>query len=434
MLSYDEDPTTPTGAQMLGFPEDPTTPTGAQMFAYPEDPSTPTGAQLSYPEPQTPTTPVRDSGDEFPPDVKSEYQRKKENGDARDYLSDDTGSDYSQDEGSRNLEFQGTLGTGNFGKVYLARHRTDGQEYAVKVLRHRIKPWSCTARLNTLQEVFAQSALKSRFIVRYHNSWIHKGELYIQCEYCEGGSIRKLRDHNWTWEELKELILQVAFGLHALHMRNVVHLDLKPDNIYFTDKRGKRTYKIGDLGLVRKIADGDDGSADGTNTEEGDGRYLCPAFLQAADNKSYKKLPEADMYSYGKTMIEMARLDTDEPSCCPPHISELLTRCTDPIPDNRPDALSIIMACGVPECPGRSALVSELEYLRRLRDEQRASVDSNKSGSPGLSPVDSSPDLQPPREYGSSPHRPPSLSPTIAIPHSMYFCPMARRSSSPLHA
>ena len=71
-----------------------------------------------------------------------------------------------------------------------------------------------------MNEIFAHSALiKHRHVVRYYNSWVENGRVYIQNEFCEGGSlaakIAELRKNNLRFSEydLKKIILQVLKGL-----------------------------------------------------------------------------------------------------------------------------------------------------------------------------------------------------------------------------
>jgi serine/threonine protein kinase len=65
------------------------------------------------------------------------------------------------------------------------------------------------------------------------------------------GSLRNLLDrrYRFTENELMSVLRQVGKGLHRMHSLNLVHLDIKPENIYVT---AEGMYKIGDLGLVTR--------------------------------------------------------------------------------------------------------------------------------------------------------------------------------------
>ena len=99
----------------------------------------------------------------------------------------------------------------------------------------------------TMNEVFAHSALiKHKHVVRYYNSWVENGRVYIQNEFCEGGAlgvrIDELRRENHNTKEkkrfpeceLKKILLHAAKGLHYIHSKGLVHLDVKPENILIT--------------------------------------------------------------------------------------------------------------------------------------------------------------------------------------------------------
>ena len=90
-----------------------------------------------------------------------------------------------------------------------------------------------------MNEVFAHSALiKHKHVVRYYNSWVENGRVYIQNEYCEGGSlaakIQEFRNSGkrFTESELKRILLHLAKGLDYIHSKLLVHLDVKPENIF----------------------------------------------------------------------------------------------------------------------------------------------------------------------------------------------------------
>ena len=240
------------------------------------------------------------------------------------------------------------LASGHFGTVVQARHRLDGIVYAVKITKKKLRPNSRDEKV-ALNEVFAHAALmKHGHIVRYFNSWVEAGQVYIQNEYCEGGSLEQKLEQcrasgtRFAEVELRKILVQVGRGLQYLHNKKLVHLDIKPDNIliafneeeggvsplnplalspdsgvasgdgggakslgqeqYFGPTEDAVRYKIGDLGHVVSVQEGLEGGA-----EEGDCRYMAPEFL-SLQSVTGPQLPRADIFSLGLTVYEAARL------------------------------------------------------------------------------------------------------------------------------
>ncbi|DBB07912.1 TPA: hypothetical protein ACH3X3_009300 [Trebouxia sp. C0006] len=192
------------------------------------------------------------------------------------------------------------LGTGNFSKVYLAQHRLDGVSYAVK---RSIRPVCSDAiKRQWVQEVHALAAVGDHpNIVKYVTAWIEKdaamdGEhLYIQLEACDTslGNLRALKDETKEGQ-LLEILRQITLALQHMHARNMVHMDVKPDNIYIVDDT---MYKLGDLGLATSSCSGNC-----NRIEEGDARYI-PAEVLKGDVSDLQK---ADIFMLGITLYELA--------------------------------------------------------------------------------------------------------------------------------
>ncbi|GAV01977.1 hypothetical protein RvY_12599 [Ramazzottius varieornatus] len=215
-----------------------------------------------------------------------------------------------------------TIASGQFGHVTKVRKRLDGVIYAVKRIREEGKNMSLS---EIVHEVFALSALESHpNVVRYFNSWSDGGHLYLQTEYCDGGTLgshivqnRRL-GKSFAEDELRRIVLQTGSGLHFLHNRFLAHLDVKPDNIFIAcrkrtcsngrpetpdeDAVGKYTYKLGDMGHVQSFRDG-------TLHDfcEGDRDYLAPEILHDMQS-SLLDPPKADVYSLGITLFETAQV------------------------------------------------------------------------------------------------------------------------------
>lgn len=96
---------------------------------------------------------------------------------------------------------------------------------------------------------------RSPHLISLVDAWEQSGHLYIQSELCENGnlsvfleeygSLNEVLDETRVWKILTE----VTLGVSHLHTRNVIHLDLKPANVFITE-RGH--LKIGDFGLATR--------------------------------------------------------------------------------------------------------------------------------------------------------------------------------------
>ncbi|CDF38837.1 Serine/threonine protein kinase [Chondrus crispus] len=180
-------------------------------------------------------------------------------------------------------------GKGAFSEVLQARHRLDGCTYAIK--RNITPLMSDKSRLDSLQEVFALSALQGHpNILRYHDAWFEeKGRyLHMQTEFLSEGTLYALfieRGKRMPSEELLALAADLSSALAFMHSKGVVHLDVKPDNIFRSNRRRtQNSFIIGDFGLACHM-DGTD-----ARSTEGDSRYLCP---EAMDG-SPKQIPDTE--------------------------------------------------------------------------------------------------------------------------------------------
>ena len=87
------------------------------------------------------------------------------------------------------------IASGQFGMVVKARHKLDGIVYAIKITKKNLRANSIDEKM-AMNEVFAHAALmKNKHVLRYYNSWVERGQIFIQNEFCDGGSLdQKLSD------------------------------------------------------------------------------------------------------------------------------------------------------------------------------------------------------------------------------------------------
>ncbi|GAA5930701.1 hypothetical protein JCM1841_004740 [Sporobolomyces salmonicolor] len=145
------------------------------------------------------------------------------------------------------------IGGGTFGNVYLAVNLDSGEELAVKEIRFQDLQ-SAPHLVKTIRdEMKVMEMLRHDNIVQYYGIEVHRDKVYIFEEYCPGGSLANLLEHGRIEDEIIIQIyaLQMLSGLIYLHSQDVVHRDIKPDNILL-DSNG--TIKFVDFGAAKVLA------------------------------------------------------------------------------------------------------------------------------------------------------------------------------------
>jgi serine/threonine protein kinase len=186
------------------------------------------------------------------------------------------------------------LGEGSMGSVYKGRHTSTGELVAIKILAPEI------ARSQVLvqrfqQEFRAAHDLCHPNIVRCYEFGLTFASSYLVMEFVDGPSLgeRIARLGRLTEEEAVRVVCQVAEGLHLAHENNIIHRDVKPDNILLTSQ-GQA--KLTDLGLAKNRAS----ALELTLPRSGLGTPNFMAPEQFGDAKNADVL--CDVYSLGATL------------------------------------------------------------------------------------------------------------------------------------
>src|ERR1700738_428048 len=142
------------------------------------------------------------------------------------------------------------LGQGGMGAVYKALDREIERTVALKLIRPELAADS-SIRARFKQELLTARQVTHRNVIRIHDLFEADGVKFITMEYVEGCDLRKLLDHGkLPPEQAVEIIRQVCFALDAAHSAEVIHRDLKPQNI-MQDKQGR--VLVMDFGLARSL-------------------------------------------------------------------------------------------------------------------------------------------------------------------------------------
>lgn len=162
------------------------------------------------------------------------------------------------------------LGKGGYSVVYLVQHRGTGKRYALKCAMKRKKNRDRTKRLR--QEIDVLEDLNHRCIIGLRGWFEDDEQIYLVLQYISGRDLSKFfKKQLPSRKTTVEIILQVIDALKYCHENNIIHRDIKLENILInTDLKIKLT----DFGLCG-IKSGDGLFYD----EVGTARYTAPELL-----------------------------------------------------------------------------------------------------------------------------------------------------------
>ncbi|KAF8977109.1 hypothetical protein BGZ46_007641 [Entomortierella lignicola] len=187
------------------------------------------------------------------------------------------------------------LGSGEHSKVLRVRDHGSKELYAVKMLRNSVQ--GALERKRYLSEARNMWKIERAHpnIVQLLGAWEQDGKIFMRMELCKFGSLdrilKKQKPHGGLNEKCVWRCLQdISAGLQAIHNSDVVHLDLKPENIFISSTG---SLKIGDFGHSVTLPIHE---ADGI---EGDRRYMAPELFNNICDKF------SDIFSLGISLFEI---------------------------------------------------------------------------------------------------------------------------------
>jgi tRNA A-37 threonylcarbamoyl transferase component Bud32 len=196
---------------------------------------------------------------------------------------------------SGRYRLEAKLGSGGMSTVYLARDQTLDRAVAVKVM-HREMSEQADQLERFRQEARAVAKLSHPNVVSVIDAGEDGGHPYIVFEYVEGETLKQriAREGALEPQEAIAYAIEIARGLSVAHARNMVHRDIKPQNVLI-DAEGRA--KLTDFGISRQL------EQDGMTAT---GRVLGTTDYVAPEQAMGRKVdPRSDVYSLGVVLYEM---------------------------------------------------------------------------------------------------------------------------------
>ena len=194
---------------------------------------------------------------------------------------------------SKKYKIISKLGSGSFGKVYLAQNKYTKEKVAMKVIKKANKDLLSDGEIKDEIEILKK--LDHPDIVRIIESFNTKDSYVLVTEYCEGGELFDQVRNQLSETQISVIFKQLLSGLAYLHSHNIVHRDLKLENILIQEKEKSKTngedlfnIKIIDFGTAR-IFD----NKRNPQSIVGSSYYIAPEVLKQKYNK------ECDLWSVG---------------------------------------------------------------------------------------------------------------------------------------
>lgn len=187
------------------------------------------------------------------------------------------------------------IGTGGMATVYKAKDTLLNRNVAIKILRDSLDDEKSVVT-NFIKEAQSSASLVHNNIVSVYDVGEENGLNYMVMEYVDGITLKEYIKHKGAlaWHEACDFALQIGQGINEAHSINIIHRDIKPQNILMTKDK---TLKVTDFGIARAVA--------GETTVVGGSALGSVHYISPEQARGGFTDARSDLYSLGIVLYEM---------------------------------------------------------------------------------------------------------------------------------
>jgi tRNA A-37 threonylcarbamoyl transferase component Bud32 len=225
------------------------------------------------------------------------------------------------------------LFTGGMAEAYIAHRESDGQEVFVKRVRVQSRDKGALEREARIYDRLLR--FDSAHVAKVIDFLRDTEHVALVTECADGGDLQSFVEHNGAGGGLspaatKTIALEIASALKEFHGYDVIHRDLKPQNVL----RFGSVWKVADFGIAKNVSRL---VTQRTFQQHGTLGYAAPEQFQGVNAH-----PSADVYSYGKVLVFLLTGQTDIDLVPYSQWRELIKRCLASTPEDRPPISNVI--------------------------------------------------------------------------------------------